>query len=198
MIGFCRVFLGRSWNPARVELDYDRDPDAHLIERVLNVPIHFGRDGVAVILSPDEAACQRPDVPQTPQETLTLREVYAEVALRDSPELIRSVASIVSLRLLDGQSDIDGAARLAGIGVQTLQRALRQRGYTYRQVLAACRHSRATALLSETTMSVSDIAVALGYEELANFSRAFHGWSATSPRHYRDHLGQMVAHRKGA
>ena len=186
MISMCRLFLGRSWNPAWVEVDYDRDPGAHLIEQKLNVPVHFGKAGVAVALSPEEAEQKRPGAPLLAQDAVTLREICAEVALRDSPELVRSVASIVSLRLLDGLSDIDGAARLAGTGVQTLQRALRLQGYTYREVLAACRQARAAALLRETTVPVSDIAVALGYEELANFSRAFSGWFGLSPRHYRD------------
>lgn len=185
MIDFCRDYLGATWVPSRVEVDYERDPDAHLLEQALNVPVRYSQPGVAVILDAEEIARGHPNPSVNALTVPTLREICADVVADGTPEPIRSIAGVVALRLLDGQTDIDGAAYLAGTGVQALQRMLRRQGYTYRDILANCRQKRAEALLCETNVPVSEIAIALGYEEHGNFTRAFSKWSGISPSEFR-------------
>ena len=116
---------------------------------------------------------------------VTLRDVLADVILADAPEPARALSAVVALRLLDGRSDIEGAAYLVGLGVQGLQRRLRQKGYSYREIVDEARRARAIRLLLETRMTVLAIALSLGYETHASFTRAFVRWMGCTPSEYR-------------
>jgi len=120
---------------------------------------------------------------------VTLRDVLADVILANAPEPARSISAVVALRLLDGRSDIDGVAQVLGLGVQGLQRRLREKGFTYREIVDAARHARAVRLLVETRLSVFEIALSLGYETHAAFTRAFTRWEGCAPSEYRRRPG---------
>ena len=95
----------------------------------------------------------------------------------------------MAYRLLEGETDIDGAAALCGIGVQSLQRRLRRAGLSYREVLARARRRRAEVLLRDTAMPIAEIAYALGYEDHANFTHAFKRWTGRAPSAFRASTG---------
>jgi len=183
-IALCRMYLGRDWMPEWVEVNYPRDADAARLEARLKVPVFYGRRGTGVPLREGDLHRTRLYSP-LPDATVTLREVVADVLLTDAPEPARSLSAVVTLRLLDGHIDLDGAARAAGLSVQGLQRRLRSSRYTYRELVDRARQARALALLRETDLRGIDVATALGYEEHANFSRAFKRWTGMAPSHFR-------------
>ena len=185
MLSFARQYLGPKWQPERIEVSYARDADARLLEDRLQAPIHYGCPGTGIVLRPEELARRRAAPARPPGRMLSLRDVDADIALRDAPEPARALSAIVALRLLEGSSDIEGAARLAGISVQSLQRRLRQKGYTYREVVDAARRARAIGLLMESRRPLVEIALALGYEDQANFTRAFIRWFGQPPSAFR-------------
>ncbi|TNB49008.1 AraC family transcriptional regulator [Martelella lutilitoris] len=185
MLAFARIYLGADWRPDYIEVGYPRDKAALSIETALQTGLRCGRRGVAIPFSEEELARPHPAMAAISLRPLTLKAVTDDVLLKDAPEPARSFSAIVTLRLLAGESDIEGAAEIAGYGVQGLQRRLRITGYTYREVLETARCKRAQTLLSETDLSVSQIAFALGYEEHANFSRAFQRWMGCSPSAFR-------------
>lgn len=69
--------------------------------------------------------------------------------------------------------------------MQGLQRRLRQKGYTYREILELARRDRAVCLLLETPLPIVEIALSLGYEDHANFTRAFVRWEGCPPSVFR-------------
>lgn len=186
MIRFLSAYLGSDWSPSWVELKYQQDLSAGELERRLEALILFGRasNGVA-FPSTCLQSVRRQHPSQVKPRALTLLDVEASDVIASNPEPIQSILAIVSLRLLDGLSDIDGAARKAGLGVQTLQRTLRQQGLTYRQVLELAVSARSKSLLRDTKLSVTQIALDLGYADHANFTRAFGRWTGCSPREFR-------------
>ena len=48
------------------------------------------------------------------------------------------------------------------------------------------RYRQACKLLAERGTRISEVAYALGYNDVANFSRAFKRWSGKTPREYRE------------
>ncbi len=91
----------------------------------------------------------------------------------------------ITLRLLEGHTDIEGTAHQLGIGVQRLQRDLRREGVDYRDLLNRAKRARAQELLSDTDMTVIDIALSLGYSDHGNFSRAFRKMTGLAPSCFR-------------
>lgn len=186
MTRFVARFLGSDWQPSWVELNYPRDALAGQLEDRIKTPVYFGRSAVGIAMDASLLKTTRPLVPANDRtRPVTFPELEAEAGAAFQIESVRSVFSIISLRLLEGQADIDGAARVAGLGVQTLQRMLRQQGLSYRQVLDAARSARARALLRETSQTVTEIALDLGYSDHANFTRAFNRWVGCSPHDFR-------------
>ncbi|MEW5421229.1 AraC family transcriptional regulator ligand-binding domain-containing protein [Amorphus sp. 3PC139-8] len=185
MIIIAREYLGQRWAPKWIEVSYFRDPNAHLLEQRLQVPIRYGQGGTGIAFGVQDLLARRAAGPANGAKIVTLREVVADLVLSSAAEPARSISAIVALRLLDGQTDIDGTARMAGTSVRNLQRMLGQRGYTYREVVRAARKARAISLLRETDRPILEIAVLLGYEDHASFSRAFQSWLGCTPSEFR-------------
>lgn len=186
MMKFAQYYLGKHWRPDWVEVSYPRDQAAQLIETALQAHLRCSGKGIAFPFSPEELTQPHPAAISLVSKEPLLKEVTADLVLSNAKEPARSFSAVVSLRLLAGESDIEGAAALAGVGVQGLQRRLRVAGYTYREIVETARRERALTLLKDTNVSISEIAFSLGYEEHANFSRAFQRWMGCSPSAYRD------------
>ena len=86
-----------------------------------------------------------------------------------------------------GEADIgkDAAAEIFGMSSRTLQRRLRMEATSYREVVDRTRLRKARMLLEETDIMLLDIALLLGYEEAASFTRAFRRWTGVTPSEYR-------------
>lgn len=63
----------------------------------------------------------------------------------------------------------------------------RKTGKTYTELLQEKRLSQAAFLLKNTKMNISDIAVAVGYENISYFHRLFSKQFGASPKKYRDY-----------
>jgi AraC-like DNA-binding protein len=77
-------------------------------------------------------------------------------------------------------------ARQLHLGERTLHRRLLDEGTSFRQIVEDLRCKLATEHLHSGTLSVQEVAFALGYTDLANFRRAFKRWHGQSPSAYRD------------
>jgi AraC-like DNA-binding protein len=186
MIRVVARYAGPGWRPRAIEVNYPRDPEARALERRTGVPIRFGAPAVGIEIPIGDLGAERTrSRVRAATGTLTLREVAASSVLAEETEPLRSVRAIVALRLMEGRTDIEGAAAMAGIGAQALQRRLREAGLSYRDVVGAARLARAEALLRETDLSVTEIALDLGYNEHANFTRAFRRATGLTPTDFR-------------
>ena len=76
-------------------------------------------------------------------------------------------------------------AELCHTTPRTLTRKLAARDTSYKSLLAQTRNQLAKEWLKNTHLNVSDIAYLLGYQEPANFHRAFKRWNQHSPQTWR-------------
>jgi AraC-like DNA-binding protein len=70
------------------------------------------------------------------------------------------------------------------LSVRTLQRRLRDWGFSFEELVDDIRRAEATRLVSERRYSAMEIAFLLGYSDQAHFTRAFKRWTGLPPRHY--------------
>jgi len=91
------------------------------------------------------------------------------------------VGSLVGI----GHPNIEYVADAADMNVRTLQRRLADSGLTYAKVVSEIRLAEASRLLVESDRKVTDIALDLGYSDPAHFTRAFRGWTGSSPVGFR-------------
>lgn len=81
--------------------------------------------------------------------------------------------------------DFETLAHQLNASPATLRRRLDDEGESYRSIMDELRRDLAISLLSETALSMSDIAAQLGFAESSAFHRAFKKWTGTRPGEYR-------------
>ena len=72
-----------------------------------------------------------------------------------------------------------------GVTERTLIRRLKENNTSYRKILSRVRRALAKDLLLTTELSVAEVSYRLGYNDTANFGRAFQGWFGQSPGQFR-------------
>lgn len=103
---------------------------------------------------------------------------------QQADELINSVALELALSAGE-QPNLGQLARRMGYSERTLQRRLKERGLTFREVTAEARKQLSIKLLKTTQSPISEIAWRLGYAEVASFTHAFRRWTGVSPHRFR-------------
>jgi AraC-like DNA-binding protein len=84
----------------------------------------------------------------------------------------------------DGMPTIEELAHILHITSRTLDRRLRKEGQQFQEMLKRVRMERAFDLLGRQRLSVTQVALQLGYRDVANFTRAFKRDSGMSPTEY--------------
>ena len=80
---------------------------------------------------------------------------------------------------------IQGAATALLLSTRTLTRRLKEEGTSYQMVKDALRRDIAVQQLIHTDLSITQIALGLGFDSTAVFHRAFRGWTGSTPGAYR-------------
>jgi AraC-like DNA-binding protein len=183
MIKVAQAYCGPDWMPSYVETRATSSGvEATLREEATGIPWHFDAAANGIVFPSAALWAQRaPEPGKKFTLRLSSRDVLAEIRVRRQDSDIDRLAAIITLRLIDGQTDIDGVARMVGISRRTLQRWLDAQGVTYRALLDRVRLERARALVLETEAPLSEIAMVTGYSDHAHFTRAFGRHFGRSP-----------------
>lgn len=81
---------------------------------------------------------------------------------------------------------LDVIADTLHVHPRTLQRRLKQEGWSYAQLLGDVRHQLACEMLKGSVMDIETIAANLGYSDRRSFTSAFLKWQGITPREYRN------------
>lgn len=81
---------------------------------------------------------------------------------------------------------LDEAAQALAISKSTLNRRLHQEGETFKSVLESMKKNYASYLLKKTRYKIDVVSMQLGYDEVANFNRAFKRWFNCTPGRFRE------------
>ncbi|MEO0815627.1 MAG: AraC family transcriptional regulator, partial [Myxococcota bacterium] len=103
----------------------------------------------------------------------------------ETQDLLDETRRLIAERLPQGAPSAEDVAKCLGLGVRTFQRRLSEHGSSYAELLDATRRALAERLLSDSNLSLSEVAYVLGYSEKASFHRAFKRWHPLTPAEYR-------------
>ena len=88
-------------------------------------------------------------------------------------------------RVAGGDTRISSLARDLGMSGRTLQRRLAAEGVSFQELLDDARKEAAGRCLSESRLTIGEVAYLVGYSEPAPFHRAFKRWFGVTPERFR-------------
>ena len=103
-----------------------------------------------------------------------------------------SVETLIDLSLLTGYPRVDWISDKLGYSRRSFQRTCQREGFTFNGLVESILSEKSCDLLSNQSLSVTEVAGRLGYSDVAHFSRAFKNWKGVSPRMYRNVIDQIV------
>lgn len=113
-------------------------------------------------------------------------------AMPDADAFDRSLQQVLLRLLPEGGAAVARVAEALHVSVRTLQRRLDARGVTWQQVLDRSREELARQYLADRALTLSDIALLLGFSEQSAFTRAFRRWTGETPVQVRKRLRALA------
>ena len=119
-----------------------------------------------------------------------IEAALAEVPLRDT--LAGGVRQAIMRDLASAQLSVTRVAQELRMSRRTLARRLQEEGTSFSELVDDTRCRLAQHHLARTTTSVTQIALLLGFSEVATFYRAFRRWTQTTPVEYRQRAQSLL------
>jgi AraC-like DNA-binding protein len=159
--------------------------DAAEIEQVLGCPVKTGAiwNGFALSRSAWDLPLRRRDPILANLLQRQADEAIARLPATDG--VIHDVQRALVPRVAGGDTRIQAVARALATSVRSLQRRLAADGSSYQQLLDLARKDAAERHLTESVLSIGEVAYLLGYSEAAAFNRAFRRWHQQTPQAFR-------------
>lgn len=157
-------------------------------EAMLGCPVQFAQPQLAVRL---RAVNLMLPINSRDTHLMQLLEQQAATALKGlehSDEFLIQLQKAMSRGLLERNASMSWVAVQLNMSVRSVYRALNERGKTFKGQLDELRQILAQQYLADETLSLSEIALLLGYSEQSAFNRAFRQWTGSTPLKHRREL----------
>ncbi|MGV6808096.1 MAG: AraC family transcriptional regulator ligand-binding domain-containing protein [bacterium] len=176
-----RIFLGRKWRPKAVYFDREIEGDIRELRRFFNAPLKFNHEFCGLLIR--TADLDEP-LETADNELRTTLNKYVEILLSECAEggdFTSRVKILIERTLSSRRCTADFIADMLSLHTKALSRRLNSEGTSFRRLLKEVQLEKARHYLSHTSLSVTEIAVLLGYSELSAFTRAFKKQTGLSP-----------------
>lgn len=172
----------------RVTFSHLKPPDIREHERIFGCPVQFEAEHSRLYL--DRAAWESPTTGAQPGvlEVLTQHADLLLERLPRAPDLVERTRQAIAERLRGGDSSLESVARGLGTSARSLQRHLRDLGYSYNALADEVRAATARLYLEQPDIAIAEVAYLLGFADQSTFNRAFKRWTGQTPARSRSLL----------
>lgn len=184
LIELVRATTDKQWRPEELSIQSN---DADSFEQLLLLDTHNNKSHKLPQIYQERGVCAI----CIPEELLSMpfqhRHGWVKpIKEQDAPtDFISSLSIALPPYLNEGKLPIQKVAKIIGLSVRTLQRRLEGLGVNYTQLLESIQLQEAKYYLKNTNVTITIIAVGLGYSDIAHFSRAFKRLAGITPSQYR-------------
>lgn len=181
LVIMCRESRGARIDPVRVKLTRAASGCTDRLEAFFGCPLELGAAENAVVFRATDLDAQLPTANPT---LLRVNEQLLTdyLAHLDRSDIVVRVQAKLFQVLPTGEVGESSIARALNVSLRSLQRKVKDRGVTFRNLLDGTRRQLAEQYLKDSTLSVSEIAYLLGFAEVSSFTRAFKRWTGRAPR----------------
>jgi AraC-like DNA-binding protein len=182
-----RDVMGPSFAPVEIHLRYERAADAQRYGDAFGCPVRFGQPENRLLFDANwlrNSAHLGNDI----TNSVVLRlcdQLLDDFALRTG---VSGKVRDALVTGLDRPKRLDAVAQELKMSPRTLRRRLQEEGKTFRDVVDELRMHVAVKYLRDTSLTIEDVADALGFSDGASFRHAFHRWTQSSPQEFRNGL----------
>lgn len=185
VLSFARWLLGREISPTAIYFIHGEKQGLAEYEGFFACPVTFNHHQNSIVF-PVELL----------QETLSGHDPYLAIMHEDmadkqlqhlaKPDIILRLYE--RLALTTGSVSRDRLAEELGMSGRSLQRKLQEHGSSFQQVYDDFRQEKSILLLKDTSLSLLEVSLQLGFSESSTFYRAFKRWQGMTPGEYRQSL----------
>ncbi len=182
----CRTGTGNlGWAPREVHFKHSRPDSTTKAREFFRCTILYDQPVDAIVMDVDDL-----DVPMQTADAIVLPTVLRDVEERLSRlpfafDVADQVARVVLSSLSTGNVTIEHVATVLESSPRTIQRRLYERGLSFNDVVANTRLELARRYLTDSALTLTDVAFLLGYSDLSAFSRAFRRWTGQTAITFR-------------
>lgn len=173
--------LGKVYNPVKVELTLSESYRTPLFDRAFNCPVAFNSNHNAIYFP---ASILAEPICLNSAERKIISESWRRnwLVTDEGRDLYEDTEKAITALLPTGECNLETVAKIVGIHPRNLQEKLKASDASYGKVLQSVRKSLANQHLTYGSTNLSNLALDLGYNDLAAFSRAFKKWFGLSPK----------------
>lgn len=185
LVHFARQQLGYQWTPKKVQFRHCAPPSLEHHQPLFGDNILFDQPVTSVSI--DNKTLNTPVTTADPYLLDILRnhtEELQDKLLRKNSPLIR-VRYFIARSIGTANCTAEDASAHMNMSRRTLTRQLKKHNTTFRGLKNEVLKEMSVKALLETHVSVSEIAISLGYSEISAFDRAFKTLTGLSPTRYR-------------
>jgi AraC-like DNA-binding protein len=167
-----------------LHLAYPKPEYASAYKDVFQCPVHFNAH--EHMMTFDHLFLNRKLPMSNPMARKTYEKECEQLYLR--LKMMETVTNQVRDKIMfqsEGLPSFSRLARSMNISVSTLRRRLTEEGTSFKILAAEILQKKAIDMIQTTSNPIEQIAIELGYSDLANFHRAFKGWTGHNPSYYR-------------
>jgi AraC-like DNA-binding protein len=159
--------------------------------RVFRTSVRFNAESTGIVFA--SSWMQRPIDGADPGLRDFIAAALNDATANGSMSFGEKVRCVLPQLVLSGSASAAAVAQLFGVPERTLRRRLAEESTSLQKLINEARFELAGQLLSDTGLSVAQIAAALHYADPNVFSRAFRSWANVSPSQWRCKTAEAAA-----
>ena len=183
---YLRKMTGRPLFPTAIQIQHVRGTNKAAFDRYFGIDVQFGAPRNVVHIREDDL---KAPVPNADGKLLDVLKQCCEQVLAQLPEPRPSLADQVrhyaAERLTQGEARLERIAQALGLSPRTLTRRLADADTSFNRIVDELRKELAEKYLTETSLSITEVAFAVGYTNVSAFDTAFKRWTGQTPNRYR-------------
>lgn len=183
MVQVIELLLGRTWRPTLVRIAYAKPKSAHLYEKFFRCPVLFDQTQHELLFPQEQLEQKR--IGHDNQLDHFLRQHLSELQRHNGTDMITQICKIIEELLPYRMCNIERVAEYFSIHRFTLYRYLDKHQTSFEALLEMTRKKIAVNLLNNPKLMIIEVANQLGYNDQANFNRAFKRWYGVTPGRWR-------------
>jgi len=184
-LGIMRSLCGPRWRPAVVHFPFRTPVKVTTFRQIFDCPLVFDAELCAMSFPAALLAQPVQKAPFNVAKHFQLLRTIAEFQ-RHQPEAVTPrVQRTVHQLLLESRLSEETLAEKLHLHRRTLNRMLAREGTTFRELASEARFNVAKQRLKDSTATIEQIALTLGFTSSSSFGRAFQKWAGATPTAFR-------------